>query len=122
MAENTQDRLAAWQAAERDEVLTDPGSADRRRATAASRRVRWSYEDADRAERSRRGIEETEFELRDRALTRLHEASRSSQEASAASAALHGTDLERPGAAETSEQRDKRVADDDEFRRELGDA
>lgn len=108
------ERLDGWRAAEREEAATTEGSKERRRAHATSRRARWAYEDAARAAGEDHGVApETFASSMRRGLTRLREASDG--------AALIVGDRERAkGPPETVEQRDQRLADDAEFRRELG--
>ena len=112
---NTRERLGDWRAAERAEAETSEGSSDRRRAGATSRRARWAFEDAVRAAGQDHGAApEALGDKMGRARTRQQEAS------SNAADAVGGQEPKGRPAPETDDQRDKRVADDLEISRELG--
>jgi len=113
---HAQERLSQWREAERAEKVTEEGSVARRRAHATSRRARWAYEDATQAASEDHGAApRTLHESMWRATTRLHEASEAAAELS------RGNDTASADAeVETDEQRDRRVAEEDEIARELG--
>ena len=109
-----QHQLDAWRSAERAEAAAADDLPAQRRARATSRRARWALEDASRAAATDDGGPTEPFgtTLR-RALQRLHEASDGADEISG------GRARSGNNAPETGHQRDDRLADEAEFRREL---
>lgn len=110
---HARERLREWRDADRIEGATQDGSVAQRRASATTRRARWAYEDAARnAGTDQGGPIETPDELSHRLLRRLAEAMDN--------AAGLGSGANGAGASpESDEQRDKRLADDEEIGREL---
>ena len=107
-----QERLADWRAADRAEDATEAGSVERRRARATTRRARWAFEDAARLAGEDHGVAEPDERTATRAFHRLHEATNAAAELSDRGPREH-----RP---ETADERDRRVRDEDEIARELG--
>jgi hypothetical protein len=108
------ERLADWRAAERAEAKTEEGSHARRRAHSTSRRARWAFEDAARqAGHDHGAVPETLGDTMRRGLTRL-------REASDGAADIVGNRERAHAPAETAQQRDERLAEEEEFTRELG--
>jgi hypothetical protein len=107
-----QDRLADWRAADRAETETADGSNERRRAHSATRRARWRFEDAARQAGEDHGICEPRDRFVRRALHRLAEANETSSH-------LH-RDIPAARRVETPDERDARVAHEDEIAQELG--
>ena len=107
-----QERLADWRAADRAEDATETGSVERRRARATTRRARWAFEDAARLAGEDHGVTEPDNRTATRAFRRLHEPTNAAAELNRRSP--------RERRPETAGEHDRRVQDEEEIARELG--